>query len=369
MIVMLQAPCHLLRVGYQTTTTQWQSFRMMTLCPCWRYIRRTPRVILICYPKTRTTSSHSRYQILSVIYLLLMVSVTRILLTFLLQPMTNSSFGHPDGEHIVAPILDAFPLVVIPLEDWPFGNLFDDDVDLIVDGPPADAQGDGENDEDVVTITPPVTPIVDLSSDSSLHSLFATKFDDDTAMSVAPSPARDPTPLHDPEPGPELDLDPFGQPDVAPIDPKLILDPNHVPFGLPDIAPLIPDPVPAPVDLPVVETYIPPHPSADVAPLPPIESDVHRTNFPIVFLQDILAFHPGEGTLDHPPSYDHFASAALPPIPQTTPFTPFTSTPLDEPFQWFHRTLCRYQNPFIPHIMEATHRMSCSYHFSYSLRF
>ncbi|KAL9997979.1 hypothetical protein Hdeb2414_s0586g00920111 [Helianthus debilis subsp. tardiflorus] len=39
--------------------------------------------------------------------------------------------GHPDGEHIVAPILDVVPLVVIPPEDWPFDDIFNDDVDLL----------------------------------------------------------------------------------------------------------------------------------------------------------------------------------------------------------------------------------------------
>ncbi|MFS7893722.1 hypothetical protein Hanom_Chr00s001055g01673291 [Helianthus anomalus] len=31
--------------------------------------------------------------------------------------------GHPDGEHIVAPILDVVPLVVIPPADWPFDDV------------------------------------------------------------------------------------------------------------------------------------------------------------------------------------------------------------------------------------------------------
>ncbi|KAJ0785969.1 hypothetical protein HanOQP8_Chr02g0049481 [Helianthus annuus] len=113
--------------------------------------------------------------------------------------------GHLDGEHIVAPILDAIPLVVIPPKDWPFDNLFDDDVDLFVDGPLADTQGDGEIDNAAVVVPPPAIPVIELSSDSSLHSvldsfesvtfsalraaglqLYATDSDDDTAMSDAP---------------------------------------------------------------------------------------------------------------------------------------------------------------------------------------
>ncbi|MFS7935971.1 hypothetical protein Hanom_Chr05g00409851 [Helianthus anomalus] len=123
--------------------------------------------------------------------------------------------SHPNGEHIAAPILDPVPLMV-------------DDV-VVLDVPP------------------PVIPVIELSSDSSLHSvsvpfesmtssalratglqLHATDSDDDTAMSAAPlSPARDPTPLHVLE---------------------RILEPDSVPFGQPDIAPLIPEPIPAPLD-------------------------------------------------------------------------------------------------------------------------
>ncbi|MFS8003678.1 hypothetical protein Hanom_Chr13g01216681 [Helianthus anomalus] len=259
--------------------------------------------------------------------------------------------GHPDGEHIVVPILDVVPLVVIPPEDWTFDDLFDDDVDLFVDGPPADAQGDVEIDDEVVAVPPPAIPVVEISSDSNLHSvsdsfesvtssalrptglqLYATDSVDNTAMSVAPSPSRVPTPPHDPEHAPELAPVPFGQPDVAPIDPEPIPDPNHVPLGLPDIAPLIPDPIPAPVDFLLARPFLPPPSPADVAPLPPVEPDVHRTDLPIVFLQDTLSPCPGEGTSGQPLRYDPFASAAFPP---TTSFTTFTSTLLDEPFRWF----------------------------------
>ncbi|XP_035840235.1 RNA-binding protein 12-like [Helianthus annuus] len=199
-------------------------------------------------------------------------------------------------------------LVVIPPEAWPIDDLFKGDVNLYVDGRPVDAQGDGEIDEDVVAVPPPVVPVMEISSDTSLHpvsdsfesvtssalqvaglQLFATDFANDTAMSVALSLARDPTPPHDLEPTPEL----------APV-----------PF---DIAPLIPDPAPAPVDPPFVEPFIPAPAPADVAPLPPIESDVHRTNLPTIFLQDIPAPRPGEGTSGQHPRDDPFAPATFPP--------------------------------------------------------
>ncbi|MFS7929658.1 hypothetical protein Hanom_Chr04g00335151 [Helianthus anomalus] len=122
--------------------------------------------------------------------------------------------GHPDGEH-VAPILDAVPLVVLPLEAWPFDDSFDDDVDLFVEGPPVDAQGDGEIDKDVVAVS---TSCCSYSFESVTPSalqmaglqLFATDSDDDTTMSATLSPARDPTPPHDPELAPELAPVPFG---------------------------------------------------------------------------------------------------------------------------------------------------------------
>ncbi|KAJ0502993.1 hypothetical protein HanRHA438_Chr11g0523141 [Helianthus annuus] len=190
--------------------------------------------------------------------------------------------------------------MVIPLEDWPFDDLFGDDVDLFLDGPPADVQGDGEVDDDVaiLDVPPPVIPVIELSSDSSLRSisdsfesvtssalqavglqLYATDSDEDTAKSAAPlSPARDHTPSHDPEPVPEPDPIPFGQHDIAP----LILKPIHAPF-----------------DLPLVDPFIPPPPPADVARPPPFESDAHRIDLPIVFHQEIPAPRPGEGTSGH----------------------------------------------------------------------
>ncbi|MFS7944955.1 hypothetical protein Hanom_Chr06g00518241 [Helianthus anomalus] len=167
-------------------------------------------------------------------------------------------------------------------------------------------------------------------------------------MSAAPSPARDPTRPHDPEHVPEPDPIHFGQPDVAPIDLEPILDSDHVLLRLPDITPLIPDPVPAPVDLPLAEPFIPPPAPADVAPLPPIESDFHRIDLPIVYLQDITAPRPGEGTSGQPPRYDPFASAAFPPISQTAPFAPFTSTSLDEPFRWFLPYSMAISDPYYP---------------------
>ncbi|MFS7917883.1 hypothetical protein Hanom_Chr03g00194451 [Helianthus anomalus] len=68
----------------------------------------------------------------------------------------------------------------------------------------------------------------------------------------------------------------------------------------PDIAPLVPEPIPAPIDLPLVDPFIPPPPPADVAPPLPFISDAHRTDLPIVFLQEIPTPRPGKGTSGQP---------------------------------------------------------------------
>ncbi|MFS7937778.1 hypothetical protein Hanom_Chr05g00431691 [Helianthus anomalus] len=100
--------------------------------------------------------------------------------------------------------------MVIPPKDWPFDDLFYNDFDLFVDGPPDDAQGDRELDEDVVAIPLLGIPVIEISSDSSLHYVpdsfesvssfalhavglrrYATDSDDDTAMSAAPIPPHD----------------------------------------------------------------------------------------------------------------------------------------------------------------------------------
>ncbi|MFS7912750.1 hypothetical protein Hanom_Chr02g00133541 [Helianthus anomalus] len=174
--------------------------------------------------------------------------------------------GHPDGEHIVAPIFDVVPL------------------------------GDGEVDDVVVVdVPPPVVPVIDISSVSSLHSvtdsfasvtssalraaglqLYATD-DDNDAMSAAPSShVRVPTPPHAPDHVPDP-------------------EPEPVPFGIPDIAPLIPEHVPAPLDLPLVDPLVPQPPLVDVAS-PHFVLDEHRTDLLIVFLKEIPTPRPREGT-------------------------------------------------------------------------
>ncbi|KAJ0765871.1 hypothetical protein HanPI659440_Chr08g0308771 [Helianthus annuus] len=130
--------------------------------------------------------------------------------------------GHPDGEHIVEPILiHVVPLGAIPAEDWPFVIDLDDDIDVpVIEVDHIDDDlGDGEVfDIAILDVASPVASVFDISSDSdpdstadsfaSLTSLpllaaglgaYPTD-DDDDAMSIAP-----PSPVHVPTSPPTPD--------------------------------------------------------------------------------------------------------------------------------------------------------------------
>ncbi|KAL9996679.1 hypothetical protein Hdeb2414_s0007g00229811 [Helianthus debilis subsp. tardiflorus] len=113
--------------------------------------------------------------------------------------------------------------------------------------------------------------------------------------------------------------------------PPHVPDPDPFPFGLPFVAPLIPEPVSAPLDFPPVDPLFPQPPPVRIVP-PHVVTDEHRTDLPIVFLQEIPAPHPEEGTSGQPPSFDPFAAVDFPPILQ---FPPAVSSLIDEPFRWF----------------------------------
>ncbi|MFS7964538.1 hypothetical protein Hanom_Chr08g00751521 [Helianthus anomalus] len=181
---------------------------------------------------------------------------------------------HPDGEHVVSPILSPVPLVAIPLEGLPSNDLTDVEVDLLVDGPFDDTHDDERLDEDTVTIPLLEIPVVEISPDTSLHSV------PDSFEFVTSSALQAPV-------------------DV-PADPKPL--PNHdpIPFDIPDIAPLIPDLAPSTIDPPVIGTFVsPPAPTpTDAAPYS-VESEVHHDGLPIDFLQNIPAPLPGKDTSGH----------------------------------------------------------------------
>ncbi|MFS7928843.1 hypothetical protein Hanom_Chr04g00325551 [Helianthus anomalus] len=95
------------------------------------------------------------------------------ILSFPLPIHAQLIIGHPDGEHLVALIpIDVVPLAVVPLEDWLFDDLDVDDFGIFVGEHPVDDQGDGEVDDFVVLdIPPPVVPVIDISSNSDVHSV------------------------------------------------------------------------------------------------------------------------------------------------------------------------------------------------------
>ncbi|MFS7920666.1 hypothetical protein Hanom_Chr03g00227521 [Helianthus anomalus] len=86
----------------------------------------------------------------------------------------------------------------------------------------------------------------------------------------------------------------------------------------------------------------------DVAPSHLVETDVHRTNLPITFLQDIPPPRPRDGTSSQWPSHDPHLSVAFPHMPQYTPSTHFTSSPLDEPLRWFPPYTMTISDPYHP---------------------
>ncbi|XP_021996345.1 cell surface glycoprotein 1-like [Helianthus annuus] len=326
--------------------------------------------------------------------------------------------GHPDDEHVVVPILAPLPLAAFPLEDLPFDELSDDDVDLFIDGPPDVAQGDGVPTDGVIVVPLVEIPIVEISSDHSgpdsfefvssttLHALglqrYPTDSDSDTALSVAPAIPHDVD--HDIEFGHEIDFVPDDQPmdapadlepipadpELAPADPEPMLAPepipspdplpdhDPVPVGIPVVAPLVPDPIPAPADHvvfadqidpsyafisngwiedddgmpPFVEPVTPPlaptHAPVDVAPFHPFVSDVHRTDLPITFLQDIPPPRPGEGSSSQQHSHVPHTSAAFPFMPQFALTAHFASAPSGEPLIWFPPNTMPVSDPYHP---------------------
>ncbi|MFS7912592.1 hypothetical protein Hanom_Chr02g00131771 [Helianthus anomalus] len=185
--------------------------------------------------------------------------------------------SHPDGEHLVAPILDVVPLLAIPPEDWPFDDLLDDDFDIFTGDYPA----------------------------TGLR-LYAT--DEDDAISPTPSsPIRAPTPPHVPD---------------------HFHDPDPVPFGLLFIALLVPEPISAPLDLPPIAPVVTQFPPTDVVP-PHFISDEHRTDLPIS-----PSFNPFVSA-DFPPIPQPIPVAPLPLDEPFRWFPPYTM-PISDPYHPSH---------------------------------
>ncbi|KAJ0751775.1 hypothetical protein HanPI659440_Chr09g0316691 [Helianthus annuus] len=234
----------------------------------------------------------------------------------------------------------------------------------------------------------------DFDFDDEIDPVFPHDFDPDHEIEFAP----DEQPLEAPvdpdfDPEQEIDFIPAEQPIDAPVIPdKQLLDipadhelaladpepliapepmpaldplPEHDHIDIPFVAPPLPDPIPVLVDRSPFATQIDPRyaytyngwieddddyppfvrpispPSAptqipaNVAPFHPQISDVHRTDLPVTFLQDIPPPRPGEGSSSQQPP----VSAALPFMPLfalAAPFAPAPFMPISDPYHPFH---------------------------------
>ncbi|XP_022017946.1 E3 ubiquitin-protein ligase Hakai-like [Helianthus annuus] len=216
-------------------------------------------------------------------------------------------------------------------------------------------------------------------------------------MSVAPVPPQDFEFDDEFDPEHEIDFVPddqlFDVPadlELAPADPEPMLAPepipahdplpkhDHVPVDILVVAPPLPDPISAPVDHahfaaqidlryaftrngwieddddlpPFVRTVTPPpaptHAPVDIAPFHPHVSDIHHTDLPITFLQDIPPPRPGEGPSSQQPSHIPPVSAAFPFVPQLSHTAPSASAPSGEPLIWFPPNTMPVSDPYHP---------------------
>ncbi|XP_021980380.1 SH3 domain-containing protein C23A1.17-like [Helianthus annuus] len=303
------------------------------------------------------------------------------------QPFALPIFGDdvpladgPPGEDLpLVPIPAPLPFAAVPFEEQPLDALPDDDIDLLIEGPPEEDQDGGAPMEDdvplaVIPVVDPVVPMVELPemevhSDSSASGSFESvassipplgfgyipRIDDDEEMEMedelapeeqpaeAPVLPNDQIPVmpadHQPAPvGPEpvLAHDPVPVTDAPVIAPPAVEIPEVAPIPDPmaifdDLAPFVThiDPRYAntsngwieeddypPYVVPVTPTTVPVTAPLDIPVFPPPTSDTHRTDLPITFLQDIPPPRPGEGSSRQPFGHTPFMSGDSQFIPQ-----------------------------------------------------
>ncbi|XP_035840199.1 proline-rich extensin-like protein EPR1 [Helianthus annuus] len=217
-----------------------------------------------------------------------------------------------------------------PLHEFEFDHEVDDDFDPVF---PPDFDPDHEiefihMDQPLEAPVAPIDPLFDIPAD----------FDMDL---VDPEPVMVPEAVVAPDPAPEPDPVPDDAPAlVPPIADLPILAPPVVDYPIVD-APL-PDPVPVLVDrasfaahidpryadtrngwiedddyppfvLPVTPPVAPVSAPTEFPLFHPHTTDVHRTDLPITFLQDIPPPRPGKGSSRQPPVF-------APPVPSSVPF-------------------------------------------------
>ncbi|XP_022040506.1 SH3 domain-containing protein C23A1.17-like [Helianthus annuus] len=309
------------------------------------------------------------------------------------QPFALPDFGDdipladgPPGEDLpLVPVPAPLPFAAVPLGEQLLDAIPDDDIDLLIEGPPEGDQDGGAPMEGGVQpvdipVVDPVVPIVELPDmevqpDSSASDSFESvashipplgfgyipRRDADEEMEIeqpaeVPAHPDDPIPavLADYQPAPVVS-EPVPVTDLVPFSDAPVVAPPAV--GIPDLAP-IPDPMAIFDDLAPFATHMDPRyanssngwiedddypayvvpvtpPPAPVtvpfdAPLfPSSTSDAYRTDLPITFIQDIPPPQPGEGSssqlFGHTPFMPE-VSQFLPQVPYSD-FVPPVSLP------------------------------------------
>ncbi|XP_022007285.1 repetitive proline-rich cell wall protein-like [Helianthus annuus] len=208
------------------------------------------------------------------------------------MPLADGLF---DGDLPIVQIPAPLPLAVVPVEDLPLDAIYDDDIDLFIEGPPkGDQDGGAPMDDDIpladipvddlvvpvvevpvvdaIYLPPVEAPVVEALSDPSspdsfesvssgtLHAQGVQRYSTDTDSDMAMSAAL--VVPHDFDPDPEVEFAPVVAPPVvdAPVVAPPVVDaPVVAPpvVDVPVVAPL-PDPMPVFVDRAPFATHIDP---------------------------------------------------------------------------------------------------------------
>ncbi|XP_022040227.1 calphotin-like [Helianthus annuus] len=252
-----------------------------------------------------------------------------------------------------------------PSHEFEFDHEIDDDFDPVF---PPDFDPDHEiefihMDQPLEAPVAPIDPLFDIPTDFDMDLV-----DPEPVMAPEPVVAPDPAPEHDPV----LDDAPALAPPIAdlPVVAPPVVDDPVVDAPLPDPVPALVDRAPFAAHIdpcyadtrngwiedddnypPFVLPVTPPvaHVSAptEIPLFPPHTTDVHRTDLPVTFLQDIPPPRPGDGSSRQPP-------VSVPPVPSSFPFMsqfPHTAPPVapsGEPFLWTTPPVMPLSDPYHP---------------------
>ena len=258
-----------------------------------------------------------------------------------------------------------------PSHEFEFDHEVDADFDPVF---PPDFDPDQEiefihMDQPLEAPVAPIDPLFDIPADFDMDLV-----DPEPVMAPEPVVAPDPAPEHDPV----LDDAPALAPPIAdlPIVAPPLVDDPVVDAPLPDPVPALLDRAPfaahidpryadtrngwieddddyPPFVLPVTPPVAPVSAPTDIPLFPPHTTDVHRTDLPITFLQDIPPPRPGEGSSRQPPvSVPPVLSSSFPflsQFPHVAPPTAPSFIPSSEPFLWTTPPIMPLSDPYHPY--------------------